>query len=99
MLLHFGTFALEIYEQAFHNAVCIAKAHNCYCTKDLSHAFHLFFQNFCHGVKGDASPMWRLLKLNSPEWKALSIGFFGCVCTGVIMPTFAIFYGEIFGVS
>jgi hypothetical protein len=43
--------------------------------------------------------MWRLLKLNSPEWKALSLGFFGCVCTGAIMPVFAIFYGEMFDVS
>lgn len=54
-------------------------------------------ENFCHGAEGDASPMWRLLKLNSPEWKALSLGFFGCVCTGAIMPIFAIFYGEMFG--
>jgi hypothetical protein len=43
--------------------------------------------------------MWRLLKLNSPEWKALSLGLFGFMCTGAIMPVFAIFYGEMFNVS
>lgn len=43
--------------------------------------------------------MWRLLKLNSPEWKTLSLGIFGCMCTGAIMPVFAIFYGEMFDVS
>jgi hypothetical protein len=43
--------------------------------------------------------MWRLLKLNSPEWKALSLGLFGCMCIGAIMPVFAIFYGEMFDVS
>ncbi|XP_021940802.1 multidrug resistance protein 1-like [Zootermopsis nevadensis] len=53
-------------------------------------------ENLRHGPKGSKGPMWRLLKLNSPEWKALSLGFFGCMCTGAIMPMFAIFYGEMF---
>jgi len=43
--------------------------------------------------------MWRLLKLNSPEWKNLSLGILTCVCTGAIVPVFAIFYGEMYDVS
>jgi hypothetical protein len=43
--------------------------------------------------------MWRLLKINSPEWKVLSLGFFCHMTTGAIMPLFAVFYGEMFKVS
>jgi asparagine N-glycosylation enzyme membrane subunit Stt3 len=43
--------------------------------------------------------MWRLLKLNSPEWKALALGFFFFMSTGAIMPVLAIFYGAMFQVS
>jgi hypothetical protein len=65
----------------------------------LNYTYPVCFQNFSHGSKGEPSPMWRLLKLNAPEWKALSLGFFGCVAIGAIMPMFAIFYGEMFDVS
>jgi hypothetical protein len=65
----------------------------------LNYTYFICFQNFSAGTKGGPSPMWRLLKLNSPEWKALSLGFFSCMCTGVVMPVFAIFYGEMFNVS
>lgn len=71
------------------------------CTQKYITYYECFvcFQNLRHGPKGSKGPMWRLLKLNSPEWKALSLGFFGCMCTGAIMPMFAIFYGEMFNVS
>jgi ABC-type multidrug transport system fused ATPase/permease subunit len=53
-------------------------------------------EDFSPGTKGEPSTMWRLLKLNSPEWKSLSLGILACACTGAIMPVFAIFYGEMF---
>ncbi|XP_046390861.1 ATP-dependent translocase ABCB1-like isoform X2 [Ischnura elegans] len=40
--------------------------------------------------------VWRLFKLNSPEWPSLALGLFGCAICGSIMPVFAYFYGEIF---
>ncbi|XP_050546775.1 ATP-dependent translocase ABCB1-like isoform X3 [Daktulosphaira vitifoliae] len=37
-----------------------------------------------------------LLKLNSPEWSWLMIGFLGCALTGLIVPIFGFLYGQIF---
>ena len=65
----------------------------------MNYTYFICFQNFSPVKKGESRPMWRLLKLNSPEWKALSLGFFGCICTGAIMPVFSVFYGEVFHVS
>lgn len=42
--------------------------------------------------------MTDLLKVNSPEWPWLLLGFTGCALTGAIMPVFAIFYGQVFAV-
>lgn len=41
---------------------------------------------------------WKLMRLNSPEWAWLLMGFFGCAVFGSVMPIFAYFYGEIFAV-
>ncbi|XP_075237871.1 ATP-dependent translocase ABCB1-like [Lycorma delicatula] len=40
--------------------------------------------------------MWRLLKLNSPEWYWVLFGLIGCSVSGITMPVFAFFYGEMF---
>jgi len=42
---------------------------------------------------------WKLIRLNSPEWVWLLMGFIGCAVFGSVMPIFAYFYGEIFAVS
>jgi hypothetical protein len=42
---------------------------------------------------------WKLMRLNSPEWVWLLMGFIGCAVFGSVMPIFAYFYGEIFAVS
>ncbi|XP_060871148.1 ATP-dependent translocase ABCB1-like [Metopolophium dirhodum] len=44
-------------------------------------------ENFC---------MKDILKFNRPEWPWLMMGFIGCALTGIIMPVFAIFYGQVF---
>ncbi|XP_060833712.1 ATP-dependent translocase ABCB1-like isoform X4 [Rhopalosiphum padi] len=37
-----------------------------------------------------------ILKFNCPEWPWLVMGFIGCILTGVIIPVFSIFYGQVF---
>ncbi|RZF44771.1 hypothetical protein LSTR_LSTR000723 [Laodelphax striatellus] len=40
--------------------------------------------------------VFRLLKLNLPEWKWLLAGITGCCLNGSLMPIFAFFFGEVF---
>lgn len=42
--------------------------------------------------------MWRILKLNAPEWKYLLIGSIGAIVVGASLPAFAILFGEFYGV-
>ncbi|XP_069683361.1 ATP-dependent translocase ABCB1-like isoform X3 [Periplaneta americana] len=62
---------------------------------DLEEELHIEFKE---SVKDEpdrgGNPMWRLILLNAPEWRSLSLGMLCCTCTGVIMPVIAIFYGE-----
>lgn len=43
--------------------------------------------------------VWQLVKFNSKEWLALSIGILMCAITGLTMPLFSVFYSQIFIVS
>ncbi|BES99804.1 Multidrug resistance protein [Nesidiocoris tenuis] len=40
--------------------------------------------------------IWRLLKINTPDWPLLLIGFLSCAVNGTITPVFAFFYAQIF---
>lgn len=41
--------------------------------------------------------MWRILKLNSPEWRYLLVGSIGAIIGGAALPVFAVLFGEFFG--
>ncbi|CAB0012629.1 unnamed protein product [Nesidiocoris tenuis] len=42
--------------------------------------------------------IWRLLKINTPDWPLLLIGFLSCAVNGTITPVFAFFYAQIFAI-
>lgn len=42
--------------------------------------------------------MMRILKLNAPEWKYLTVGSVGAILVGASLPCFAILFGEFYGV-
>lgn len=42
--------------------------------------------------------MWKLIKVNSPEWIYLLFGCIGCTMNGGLVPIYAYFYGQVFEV-
>lgn len=42
--------------------------------------------------------MWKLIKVNSPEWIYLLFGCIGCSVNGGLVPIYAYFYGQVFEV-
>ena len=42
---------------------------------------------------------WRVLKLNKPEWKSVSIASLCSLLSGFCMPLFAVIFGDFIGVS
>ncbi|VVC36193.1 Hypothetical protein CINCED_3A013935 [Cinara cedri] len=40
--------------------------------------------------------MWKLMKVNSPEWIHLLLGCIGCIVNGGLVPIYAYFYGQVF---
>lgn len=43
--------------------------------------------------------MWKLMKVNSPEWAYLLFGCVGCIINGGLVPIYAYFYGQVFEVK
>ena len=43
--------------------------------------------------------MFRVVKMNSPEWPFIAIGCFAAMCNGVVQPGFALIFSEVLGVS
>uniref|UniRef100_A0A146L3B6 Multidrug resistance protein 1 n=2 Tax=Lygus hesperus TaxID=30085 RepID=A0A146L3B6_LYGHE len=48
------------------------------------------------GKKSSQSVVWRILKINLPEWRYLTLGFVNCGIEGVITPVFAFLYAQVF---
>ncbi|KAF6200545.1 hypothetical protein GE061_004988 [Apolygus lucorum] len=48
------------------------------------------------GKKSSQNIVWRILKINLPEWRALGLGFLSCAIEGVITPTFSYLYSQVF---
>ena len=41
--------------------------------------------------------MWKILKLNKPEWEYITLGVIGSALLGLSMPIYAMVYGELMG--
>ena len=44
-------------------------------------------------------PVWRIWKINAPEWYLIVVGVICSLANGAIQPLFAIFFAEILNVS
>lgn len=44
------------------------------------------------------SPVWEILKLNSPEWFYIFLGCVGAIIAGASLPLYSIVFGDIVGV-
>ena len=42
--------------------------------------------------------MFRVMKINGPEWWIIVIGCFAAICNGGVQPAYAILFSEILGV-
>lgn len=69
--------------------------------KNLSNLKTTLLQPSEEDKKSEVPPLsfCQVVKLNSPEWKSITVGSISSIILGFSMPLFIVVFGDLFGVS